>query len=232
VVWGILRPNGFGDYHPRGHFVGWTERLTAYFTQEMSDEQKAIYSANPVPSGYMYDVAAKLSRKPTKRASAFATIMEHEKPVEYALSESYRSLGALLLLPDQLQAVNKSLRGLIELVEPNLHTFWPLSVTMPKGDVYPDQYFGIVVNRILDSFVPEKSNEGSFRLAGSLYHPKFPKKEYITGLAMSERVIGDAHLWREDGLGMPSIFLSDELMSRIQKLNLRLPKHYKLKQVT
>ena len=58
-----------------------------------------------------------------------------------------------------------------------------------------------------------------------------PLKKVITGLALSKDAIGGAHLWREKKLTQPDIFLSDTLKARAMDAGLRLPKHFRMKEV-
>ena len=37
MVWGVVQPSGFGDFRPEGNFVGWEERLDAYYHKELAD---------------------------------------------------------------------------------------------------------------------------------------------------------------------------------------------------
>ncbi|MCP4090608.1 MAG: hypothetical protein GY746_12595, partial [Gammaproteobacteria bacterium] len=40
MVWGMREPGSFGDYFPDGDCVGWDEKLSWYYANEMSDAEK------------------------------------------------------------------------------------------------------------------------------------------------------------------------------------------------
>lgn len=52
----------------------------------------------------------------------------------------------------------------------------------------------------------------------------------MTGRAFSKAVFGKAHLWRDRRFQMVNCF-SDQLMADISDATLRIPKHYKMKEV-
>ena len=215
-------PGSFGDFFPGGDFVGYVERLKAYYDNEMSDVEKAAMGMQERLLSSMF--TAKFSRDK-------GPLSPHECPQEYRLRETRKSLGSLIKLSERLPAVDGKLKDIIERLEPGVHQFWPIRITMPKDREYPVQYYGMVIRRFLDSFVPEKCDEGACEFRNGAFYPKFPKKQYYNGLAMSLTVIGSAHLWRENDLGAPQIFISDELQAEIANAELRIPKHYKLKAV-
>lgn len=219
MVWGIEMPGNFGDFFPNGEYVGWKERLTAYFNNEMLTEQKAIYSSDPRPICYINDASQKFTREVGAKARGvpLGPLQDHEKPTTFKLIESQKALASFIQLNVRLLAVDEALKNIIERLEPGVHQFWPIQIMIPKDDEYPTRYFGIVIRRFLDSFLPEKSDEGSYDFQGAGYYPKYPQKQYYNGLAMSQTVIGSAHLWRDNNLRSPQILISDELLAEITK---------------
>ena len=222
MVWGIEMPGSFGDFFPGGEYVGYGERLKAYYDNEMSDEEKTAIG--------MQDRLL-LSLFTAKFTADKGLLKPHECPHEFRLRETRQSLGSLIKLSERLPAVDGNLKDIIERLEPSVHQFWPIKITMPKDKEYPVQYYGMVIRFILDSFVPEKSDDGTWEAMGQGYVRFAPKKSVYSGLAMSSEKIGASHLWRERKLRAPQVYLSDLLQAEITKAGRRVPKHYKMKEV-
>jgi hypothetical protein len=56
MVWGVVEPNGFGDFFLYGDYAGWEEAIKRYFDEEMSAEQRASFDDWDV--AYRGDVAS------------------------------------------------------------------------------------------------------------------------------------------------------------------------------
>jgi len=216
-------PSGFGEFFLDGDYVGWDEAVKAYYLNEMSEEEKAERGMQEY-----FDVLG-FSEKFTRDMGPMAP---YECPTEFAVKHNrVKSFGSLIKLSDRLLAVDEALRDLIEELEPGVHQFWPIKITLPKGDPYPEQYFGLRIGQFLDSFRPGESDDGAWRERNGWYRVQFPKKQYYAGLALSRQAIAASHLWREKILQRPGIFFSDTLQSEIKKAGLRVPKLSKLKDV-
>jgi hypothetical protein len=147
------------------------------------------------------------------------------------MMEARKSLGSLILLYARLLAVDAALKEIIETLEPGVHQFWPLRITLPNGKEFPGPYYGMVIRRFIDSFVPEQSITANPPSPGSeSFFTKGPTKKDYGNLTVSKRVVGGAHLWRERRLLMPSVFFSDELQAEITRQGLRV-KHHRLKEI-
>ncbi|KYG24326.1 hypothetical protein SE92_32100 [Bradyrhizobium sp. AT1] len=223
MVWGLVDPNSFGEFFPYGDFVGWEEGVKRHFDEEMSAEQRAAFD------NWDVNYRETVSRKFTEDGGALSE--SHQRPSEFRLDESGKSLGALLLLTNRLLAVDAKMHELIESLEPGVHQFWPLRITQKKGEEYPVPYFGMIVRHFIDSFVPGESvgYEGSQELNFfSIIHST--KKAY-GDLAVSKSMVAGNHLWRERRLKRPNILFSDELQAEMTRQGLRIPKHCRLKVV-
>jgi hypothetical protein len=223
MVWGWVGPRGFGDFFPHGDHVGWEEGLKRYFDEEMAAEQKAAFDNWHVK--YMGEV----SRKFTEEGRGM--LKSHERPTEFRMLEARKSLGSLIALADGLLAVDEGLKEIIERLEPGVHQFWPLRITLPKGGEYPVPYYGMVICRFIDSFVPEQSTVHQVSEGSSSYFTNGPTKQDYAALALSTGAIAGAHLWRERRLRMPDVFFSDELQAVMTRSGLRMAKHHRLKAV-
>ncbi|MCP4082583.1 MAG: hypothetical protein GY743_20320 [Planctomycetaceae bacterium] len=166
-------------------------------------------------------------------------IKPHEWPDEWQAEKTYNNLGSLVKLAGGPIVVDEALKNLIERLEPGVHQFSPIKITMPKGQEYPKQYYAFVISQFRDSFSPEDSDEGSWRDESfdaywgeriAQYYVNIPQKKYFEGLAMRREVFGSSHIWRESKLQTPEIFLSDTLNAEIINAGLRVPKTFQLKE--
>lgn len=138
----------------------------------------------------------------------------------------------MLTLTSQLMAVNDALKAAIEGLEPGVHQFWPLQIGTYKGEPWPEGYHAMVVRTFLDAFMPEASDPRSFRTLGSgRFACTLPNKAMIFGLALSGTRIAGRHIWRDKLLREPGLYLSDALQSEIARRDLRVFKHFRLKEV-
>lgn len=233
MVWGLVEPMGFGDFFPKGSYVGWDELLYGYFNNYMLPEFKAQFAsgrdatyANYVGHKYQYELGRIVDGWPP-----IQPMLEHEWPTEFKIEKSCNSLGSLMELNDRVPTVDEALKDIIEKLEPGVHSFHPIVISMPKGVVYPKRYYTMVIGRFLHSFDPQKSEPGSWEGDPNHYRAFDTTKNYLEGLALSKGVFADGHLWRERKLRSPSMFISDALQSEIAKAGLRIFKHYRLKEV-
>jgi hypothetical protein len=222
MVWGLVDPNGFGDFFPHGDYVGWEVGLKRYFDDEMSAEQRATFDNWDVRYSEM------VSRKFTRD---LGPLEPHERPSEFALTETRKTLGSLIKLTDRLLAVDATLKEIIETLEPGVHQFWPLRITLPKGKEYPVSYYGLVIRRFIDGFVPEQSAFQKVSEQSDSFFVKLPTKKGYGDLTVSKNAAAGNHLWRERRLLDPNIFFSDELQAKIARRGLRVPKHHQLRAI-
>lgn len=153
MAWGSVEPGSFGDFFPNGNYVGWKEQLRDYYQNEMSSAEKAEMEMEE------RILFSKFSGKFTKDRGP---LKPQERPTEFRTVATHKSLASLIILNSRLLAVDASLKEVIETLEPGVHQFWPIRITMPKGKEYPVQYYGMVIRRFLDSFLPDQSESGSW----------------------------------------------------------------------
>lgn len=224
MVWALVRP-GLGDFFPPGDLIGWDEAIEAYYKTEMPEEDKI---AMGIEKNLIYTPFTQ------KFSKDMGKLAPQELPNEFRTHKTERNLASFVKLG--FQAVDEELKTIIERLEPGVHQFWPMKVSMPNGQEYPKKYYGIVIHRHLKSFLPEKSDRESW-MGGEFYPGKIgyntraDSKATYAGIALSKDIIGSAHLWREKELTDPNVFISDELQAEIKKADLRIPRHYKVKVV-
>ena len=227
MVWGMPEPKGFGEFWPDGTFEAWFDDLRDYYSNRMSDEDKTAMGMEE-----FFDLTAITN----KFKEDLGPVKPPECPKEFTVhfKKNTGDYGSLITLSCQVLAVDDALKTIIEALEPEVHQFWPIRlVTLKTRKVYPQSFFGIRIGQYLDSFSPEQSTEGSWRVNEKIgrYRAYFSQKKYYEGLALSQEAIGQMHLWSEKRLRHPRLFLSDTLMSKIKEAGLRVPKHYKMKSV-
>jgi hypothetical protein len=86
-----------------------------------------------------------------------------------------------------------------------------------------------VVGQYFDSISQAESDPGSLRANGEYRYFSPETKKEISGIALRKAVFGNAQLWRERRFGEWLTCFSDDLISEIAQAGLRLPRHYKMK---
>ena len=240
MVWGVIFPPTFGAHSPDGNFDAFDAQLQKNY-DAMPEDRRNLYvwpgpERLPSPPTYVLHVYYKLSKDPAKRwhdEPPFRPIEENEWPTEFALEKRRDSLAAIMSIGLVL-LVEETLKDIIERLEPGVHQFRPITISMPRGAVYPVQYYTMVIGQWLGSFVPELSDPECFSGDGkrSSFHVKYPEtKSNMAGLSLSAKLFGKSHLWREQELLKPLICISNALHSEIMTAGLRLPKHFQMKEV-
>ena len=226
-------PMGFGKYFLDGDYVGWEEVLEAHF-EALSAEEKEKYHIDG-PTAYARNVSGKFKLPIASEANEFRGVpplRDYECPKEFAIQFlDAKEHGSLIKLSDMLLAVDEALKTIIEDLEPDVHQFWPIKITMRDGSPHSKPYFGIRIGQFLDSFRPEKTPEAVFHKRYSSYLIDSFAKKKCAAMAFSKDAIGAAHLWRERRLDSPEVFYSDTLMARISEAGLDIPKVLMVKDV-
>jgi hypothetical protein len=239
MVWGVIFPPSFGDHSPQSNLDAFEQQLSSYFEnlslEEQVRETGVEYSWFPAYTNY---VNAKFREAPdhvTPRGIALSPIKDHEWPTILALEKRRNRLTAIIESGTHVLFVAEAFKNIIERLDPGVHQFRPVTITMPRGAVYPEQYYTMVIGRWLESFVPEKSNPECYKRTGEWdfrYFLKFPgTKSQMAGLALTAALFGNAHLWCERKLLKPQICMSNILHDEIIAAGLRLPPHFQMKEV-
>ncbi len=251
MVWGMALPSGFGEYWPSGEFeydrkkrdTGWYGRLRRHYTEQSPEEQRRIFAYSGEDAAWIYGTypVGKFKKEPGQswRNSATCTLGDvesHEVPRSFDADKTYNSLASLISLNDKILAVDESFKAIIERLEPQVHEFFPFALMMPKGKPYPEQYYILRIRQYFDAFSKPDSSDESIRVLPAYDGiPEITRvnesKKALNGLAMRERAFGGAHLWRDRTFEEQLTCFSDELISEVQAEGLKLPKHYKLKEV-
>ncbi|MEL6596039.1 MAG: DUF1629 domain-containing protein [Pseudomonadota bacterium] len=193
-----------------GDYVGWEEGLKAYWDAQEAQGKPVDRNSYHVVRKFIFDEGP---------------LADWELVKEFRTEKGIKEIAAMAETTNQLLIVHQALKELIEALEPDVHQFWPMKISMPRGKVFPEPYFGLRIGQFLNSFRPDESAEGSVRQRGSGYFC-YDTKRHTAGLAFSDQVIGGKHLWREQDLVKPNIFMSDALQQRAAEAGLQLPKHF------
>jgi len=233
MTWAMELPMNFGKYFLDGDYVGWEEALEAHF-EALSAEEKEKYHIDG-PTAYARNVCGKFTLPIASEANEFRgvpTLRDYECPKEFAIQFlDAKEHGSLIMLTSRLLAVDEASKAIIEDLEPDVHQFWPIKITMRDGSPHSKSYYGIRIGQFLDSFRPEETPEDVFHgRSNSYYIDSFTKKK-CAAMAFSKNAIGAAHLWRERRVKDPAVFFSDTLTARISDAGLDIPKVLKVKDV-
>jgi hypothetical protein len=220
MVWALQWPSSFGKYWPDGDFIGYDGQLEQVFNFE-KDEFKAMFGnrfatyARFVSMKWFLEPGTILDKLP-----ALNSLESHEKPSNFRTLRKHKTLGSIVSSAYQLKLVDQDFKAILERLDPNVHTFWPVTVTFPNGVVFPKQYYGIAIGRFLDSFMPEKTVGDPWSIPTSF------SKDEVGRFVFSSGAIGSAHLWRERRLRVADWYFSNELKAEIDKYGLALPRHF------
>jgi len=222
MVWAIHHASGFGKFFLNGDYVGWEDAVRQYWDTDIPLEEKRRIEARW--GGFStYDFSMKFIED-------FGPLTERELVKEFRTEKTVKEIAALAKISNQVPIVHEDLKDVIEDIEPNVHQFWPITISMPRGKTYPEPYYGMRIGQFVDSFRPEQSAENAFQQRKAIYLSS-DTKEKTSGLAFSGEEIGARHLWREKKLSKPNIFMSDALQAKIAAKGLQLPKHFQAKVV-
>lgn len=222
MVWGLVDPSGFGDFLPGGDYVGWHKQIEKYFDEEMTPEQRAAFD------NWDVNFRGEVARKFTGDAGE---LKPHECPTEFRIRENRKSLGSLIEMNSRLLAVDEALKNIIEKMEPGVHQFREIKITLPKDIGYPCPYYILVIRQFFASFLPEESKNYRSSPDVGFFFANGDTKHCYANLTISQAVVAGAHLWRERKLRSPEILLSDELQAEIARQRLRIPKHHRMKAI-
>jgi len=253
MVWGMPLPENFGEFWPSGCFEkdpktrddGWYSRLRVYYAEQSHEEQKRLfdYHGDPRLAAHVYGTfpSYKFIKEPGARNNnglepPYGSVEPHEIPRSFDTERSHKTLGSLIMMAGGIIAVDERLKGIIEGLEPRLHEFFRFDIRMPKGQVYPGSYYIMRVSQYFDAFSRDGTWAGSVReLPAYQETPSLTRlnvsKKALNGLAVRKVAFRDAHLWRDRTFGEDLTCFSDALMMEIEQAGLRVPKHFKMKEV-
>jgi len=249
MVWGMSLPSNFGEFWPEGDFEGcneqdisgWRERLIKYFNNQSSESQTALFNFTGDGSGnaahfYPGYVGSKFISEIGAVVGAgrppLSPIYKHEPPHSFDIIRGGKTLGSLIKLNDRILAADAALKTIIEDLEPCTHKFFPITINIRNKIPYKDKYYTLVIGQYIESFLPESSAATSFRTTANGHFRHEEAKHSMSELTFSKAIFGSAHLWRERRLsGEWLTCFSDELESRIVGAGLRIPKHYRMKEI-
>ena len=127
------------------------------------------------------------------------------------LPDAFRVINGLPLVSD-------SLRNLIEQMDPGIHQFFPVELTLPAGRKLKTGFNVIIVTTKKKTILPEISDVSGPRY-GSAYSLKSPGSKVV----FSPSCLVGAHMWREIGY-RGRLFISNELESAIRSKGLKFMK--------
>ena len=120
--------------------------------------------------------------------------------------------------------VSARFRALLEEVEPDVHTFVPVEITLKDGSIRKD-YSLLKVGNILKSVVPEKSDIGALTTPNRQTGEKrFVRYSYsiVAKLTFKRDVIGGSVLWLGHDLDSTDVFCTDEFIDLMIERDIHL----------
>lgn len=243
MAWAVRFKIEFGRFFPLGNFSEFGERLHTYFTQKMTAEQRAVFHHENYYEPWVFQkFSREIGAMYTTNLPLVTPLQDHEWPHEYRAERSIKSLGSIVTLPNGVLAVDETMKGLIEGLEPGIHQFRPINFLQPNSEIFPGTYFTMIIGQFRDSFIPEPETEDTLWQRSSYLDPD--KGRTFTGkytfsalsaeryarLPLSAEAIAGAHLWRERNLIGPDFFISDALHDAIKKAKLKMPQNFKVKE--
>jgi hypothetical protein len=248
MVWVMAAPRSFGEFWPSGAFEclnkfegsKWGKRLRLHYLDQTPNDQRRLYHREDIPSveaaaNYPFYAMAKFKNETGTTATfldgPLTPIEQHEAPQSFDTEKGCKTLGSLIAMNSQLIAVDEALKAIIEQLEPGIHQFFPIEIRMPRGETYPANYYTLVVGQYFDAYLRTDATLASVYEALSAVVRSDASKVGSTDFTVLKTVFGNAHFWRDRRFKAEIICLSDELKAEIDKAGLRLPKHYKLKEV-
>lgn len=251
MVWAVGFPSEFGEFFPRGDFRGHEDALAAHYGAEkrpgatkhepplfvFGDNRPLDGDGKPYPyfQDYIYDVTEKFHAEIGVRRPHNPPLLQvqpHEWPPEYVYERAYKRPVAMFKGPDRMYAVVEPLREIIERLEPGVHDFHPIRVFLPKDAPHPERFHMMVVGRWLDSFRPQESDPKSLiHRDGASPEVVAPYAQTYRRTAMSLTEFCHAHIWCERRLRPATFYISDRLKQAATAAGLRLPPHYRMREV-
>lgn len=240
-------PTGFGDFWPEGDIEldpvtrewGWYERLKKFYAAQTAERRKELFDHDDADGNaahfYAYYAVGKFIAEAGTRENDYnppsTPIEAHETPRSFTAFKTYKSLASLISINAGIWAVDDDLKGIIERLEPGVHQYNPVEIIMPKGKRYPRNFSVMVLGQYIDSFSPQDTVSWAYDINGPTTYGYKNAKTEMTELAFSKAVFGKAHLWRERRIRPLITCWSDQIRTEIADAGLRMPKHYKMKEV-
>lgn len=148
MAWGIYEPSDFDDLSPGGKFVGLDEQLLSLWNT-YPPALKAEYSMGGFGTFISYYQFSEKYRKDR------GPIPPAECPGHFDLRRKRKRLGDLISTNERLLAVSAPLKDVIENLEPGVHQFWPMRITIDEGkEEWPTPYFALRIGQFIESFLP------------------------------------------------------------------------------
>lgn len=220
----------------------WSARLMKHFKENMTPEERRPFEVDGEDEYgwttiYREFAASKFRLEQGIKINPYTpplnAIEPHEIPRIFLTEKSYSILAAIINLGG-IFGVNSEVRQLIEELEPGVHLFFDMPIQMPRGKMYKeDQYSIVVIGTFLSSFVPTEkqleSTKGHYLRA--IRSEFYNRKSDIASLRMERSKFSGHHLWRERRFQSGLICLSDEFFEAIAEAGLDIPKHAKMVEV-
>lgn len=225
MAYGFDTPSTFGRFWPDFEFPDHDAAVAALFER--------LKTRNEMEHKFLQDFGQSISYEFHYGSKS---ILEELQPRVLQLEKSYKALGDIFNIGYGL-AISSEVRALVEELEPGRHQTWPLEVLQPSGEPYSKDYHFLRIRSRLDAWNKEKSDPACYKKTGHLYKIKGLPERSAGGIALSQDVISNHHIWRHDvssragALSAFDYYVSDELKAALTKAKLKTPKLMKMMEV-
>ena len=153
-----------------------------------------------------------------------------ELPRVYQTEKTYKTIGSMFEVSDQLVVVEEALKDLIEELEPSAHQFWDLSLTRPNKEPYERRYCGMRINRFIAAIDVDSSGDDVLIKYEDSYTLKNISRSQAKNLFVSARDISSYCIWRDE-YNPNRIFFSKQFFELAKKKGFDLPRSAELKEI-
>lgn len=221
MTWILYHQGNFGPYFLNGDFVGQEEKVKAEFKRIATDAMKANYDQA------LFDFSDKAMMSYTRPKAPSEPFQQVDT---LQLERSQKEVADVFKVSDGLTVVSAPVRDVILSIAQDDAQFWPIDILNPRRQAIGDAtYFAMLPVTARDAFRPDASVEGSCRetYGGSdQWLIEGHKKAFLKGLALETDKTEGAHVWHEQRILTPVMFLSDELGTALTSSGLKLPPNF------
>lgn len=222
MAWGIFDPVGMGDFAPEGaDFQDQDAKLRAAFDQ-MTEAEKAAFDNRFAK--FRYSVALKFR-------SGDVPLADFEKPTRVRIARTPRALGSIFSIVGDVLIVEQAVRDAIEDLEPGRHQFWNVELVLPKDKREGRRWNVLVIGNTIPAFRRDKTDPSAVATEGGGSVILNRTQKACDAAMLDAAEIDGRHLWKDPGVIDPGLFVSDQLMARLEAADLRLPRHLRFSEI-
>lgn len=217
MPWALEMPLARGQHNPALKYDGYHEAYEMHI-RALAEEGKM---PTPIP------LTTLRWQSSEKYHSNNGWLEPHEQPLGFTTDRRYRALHDIINTLNRMLAVSEKMKELVEEFEPGIHQSWPIHIrmltqrypTLPE-EMYPHQYYGMVVHTHLNSIDVEASNPELFH--DNKHFVEIKATANCEEVSLKRSVFGGHHIWQEEKiLSGHRLFFSDEFRNEMVERSIR-----------